>query len=98
MAAYKTIEEIKDFIKTEILIERLELEDITAADITDDMILFSEEGLGLDSVEALDIIAGIEQIFQISLEGMSEEEFREILVSVETLAQFLLNSLASKQG
>lgn len=84
-----SLEEIKRVIKEEILVKRLELEDITAAEIEDDLPLFGPVGLGLDSVEALDILAGLEQVFGIRLQGISEEEFRECLQSVDSLAAFV---------
>lgn len=89
MNKVKNLEEIKKVIREEILIERLELEDIEPAEIGDDLPLFSEDGLGLDSVEALDIIAGLEQLFQVKFDGISEGEFRTHLYSVGTLATFV---------
>ena len=37
------------------VIEGLNLEDITVDDIEDDMALFGEDGLGLDSVDAIEL-------------------------------------------
>ncbi len=88
----QTIEAIKSIIKEEILINRLELEDITAEEIEDDLPLFGE-GLGLDSVEALDIIAGLEQIFDVKLQAVSAEELRKHLYAVETLSRFVFQQL-----
>ncbi len=88
----KTFEEIKQMIKQQILVERLELEHVTADEIEDEAPLFGE-GLGLDSVEALDVIAGVEQVFGVKLQGSSEQEFREHLYSVETLAKFVQSHL-----
>lgn len=84
------IARIKQIIKEDILINRLELEDITPEEIGDDTPLFGE-GLGLDSVEALDVVAGIEQVFSVKLQGISPAEFKKHLHSVETLAQFVLD-------
>ena len=47
-----------DALKQELkslLISSLNLEDITVDDIADDLPLFSEEGLGLDSVDGLEL-------------------------------------------
>ena len=47
-----------DTLKQELkslLITALNLEDLSTEDITDDMPLFSEEGLGLDSVDGLEL-------------------------------------------
>ncbi|KUO64328.1 MAG: acyl carrier protein [Gracilibacter sp. BRH_c7a] len=84
------IARVKAVIKEDILIKRLELEDITPEEIEDNTPLFGE-GLGLDSVEALDVVAGIEQIFGVKLQGISPEEFKKHLYSVETLAQFVVH-------
>ncbi|MBL4847989.1 MAG: acyl carrier protein [Planctomycetes bacterium] len=56
-------------------------------EIEDTISLFGEEGLGFDSVDAIEIVAGIEQEFGYAFEN--EEEAREVLVNVETLANFL---------
>ncbi|MDD2401503.1 MAG: phosphopantetheine-binding protein [Clostridia bacterium] len=85
------IERIKQIIKEDILIKRLELEDITAEEIKDNAPLFGE-GLGLDSVEALDVVAGLEQFFGIKLQGVSPQEFQKHLYSVETIAQYVVNN------
>jgi len=83
------LEQIKQVIKEDILIKRLELEDITAEEIEDEAPLFGE-GLGLDSVEALDIIAGLEQFFGIKLQGVAPQEFKKHLYSVETIAHYVV--------
>ena len=91
------IEEIKNVIKQNILIERLELEDITAEEIDDNEPLFMD-GLGLDSVEALDVVAGLEEIFKIKVQGMPENETSEHFYSVETLSKFVFSQLEQKQA
>ncbi|MFA9557775.1 acyl carrier protein [Evansella sp. AB-rgal1] len=91
-----SIEEIKQIIKQNILIDRLELEDITAEEIDDNEPLFLE-GLGLDSVEALDIVSGLEEEFEIKVQGMPEEEIRENFYSVETLSNFVMSRIKEKQ-
>ncbi|MBZ5750614.1 MULTISPECIES: phosphopantetheine-binding protein [Metabacillus] len=82
------IEEIKNIIKEKILVERLELEDISAEEIDDNEPLFGD-GLGLDSVEALDVISGVEEEFQIKMQGLPEEEVQKTFSSVETLAVYI---------
>lgn len=44
-------QELKAFI-----IETMNLEDITPAEIGDDTLLFAEDGLGLDSIDALELV------------------------------------------
>lgn len=86
----KTLEEIKTIIKETILIERLELEDITPEDIKDDMQLFGD-GLGLDSVEGLEVVAGLEDLFniKISLHGRNLDDILRDFYSVETIAAYV---------
>jgi len=92
----KTIDQIKEIIKQDILIDRLELEDITADEIDDHAPLFGE-GLGLDSVEALDLIVGLEEEFGVKFEGMKQEEIMKRIYSVETLANFIASKIAEKE-
>ncbi|MEK4626611.1 phosphopantetheine-binding protein [Priestia sp. FSL P4-0332] len=87
------IEEIKNTIKTKILVERLELDDITPEEIDDNEALFGD-GLGLDSVEALDVISGIEEEFGVKMQGLSEEETHEIFSCVNTLSNFIHEQLS----
>ncbi|AVB08631.1 phosphopantetheine-binding protein [Bacillus velezensis] len=86
------IVEIKKIIKEKILVERLELEDITPDEIDENMPLFGD-GLGLDSIEALDVIAGIEEEFGVKVQGMSHGDIQEHFHSVEKLSLFIESQL-----
>ena len=52
--------ELRDEVKGK-LIEELNLEEITPEDIDDEAPLFGDEGLGLDSIDALEIILILER-------------------------------------
>ncbi len=80
-----TPEEIKKRIK-EILVDRLKL-DRDATTIGDSEPLFGPEGLGLDSIDALELVLGVEQEFGVKIEN--EEVGSEALGSVERLAEFV---------
>ena len=69
----------------ELLIERLKFEDMTADDIADDEALF-DGGLGLDSIDALEIVVMLESEFGIRVksEGSARDNFR----SISALADF----------
>ena len=75
---------MSDALKTELktlIIESLNLEDLTVEDIEDDMPLFSEEGLGLDSVDGLELGLALKKKYNISLNaeaGETEEYFKDI--------------------
>ncbi|MEM8995052.1 MAG: phosphopantetheine-binding protein [Acidobacteriota bacterium] len=68
------------------LVDRLKLE-VEASDIDDAAPLFGEEGLGLDSIDALELVLGIEQEFGVKIED--EEVGSKALASVDSLAEFI---------
>ena len=72
--------ELKSF-----LIETMNLEDITADEIGDDMPLFSPEGLGLDSIDALELVLALKKKYGIVIEA-GDESSRQHLRSVASLA------------
>lgn len=78
--------ELKENLKAQI-IEQLSLEDLTPADIADDMSLFGEDGLGLDSIDALEFIVLLETNYGIKIADPSQG--REIFQSVNTLAAYI---------
>ncbi len=69
-----------------ILVEELNLEDMTVEDIKNSTPLFGE-GLGLDSLDAVELVVLIQKHFGIEIQDM--EEGREAFESVETLAGFI---------
>jgi acyl carrier protein len=78
-------QELKEFI-----IETMNLEDITPADIGDDALLFAEEGIGLDSIDALELVLALKKTYQIVLEA-NDENARQHLRSVATLVTMIEN-------
>lgn len=70
----------------ELLIERLKFEDMTPDDIGDDEPLF-EGGLGLDSIDALEIVVMLETEFGLKLKN--ESSARESFKSISTLAEMV---------
>lgn len=89
-----TQDEIKKQIKRVVLIERLQLEDITAEEIGDDTPLF-DGGLALDSVEAFEVIVGVEELFGMSLNEVPEHELRESLRTVASIARLVSDNTGS---
>ena len=75
----------KERLKT-IIIESLHLDGITPDMIGDDAQLFGGE-LGLDSVDALELVVALEKEFDVRIE--SDEATREAFASVNTLASFV---------
>ncbi|MBQ3715865.1 MAG: acyl carrier protein [Fibrobacter sp.] len=75
-----------------IIISALELEDVTPADIDDDAPLFGEgEGLGLDSIDALELGLAIKENFGVSFKAVNDET-RKHFASVNALAAFISSS------
>jgi acyl carrier protein len=70
----------------ELLIERLKFEDMSADDIADDEPLFAG-GLGLDSIDALEIVVMLESEFGIRVKN--ETSARDHFKSIATLADFV---------
>jgi len=85
----KSLEEIRSELK-ELLVVNLALEDITPEEIEDDGLLFGE-GLGLDSLDAVEIVVLIQRNY--GLEIIDEEQAREIFQSVNTLARWVHENL-----
>lgn len=71
------------------LIEQLNLEDLEVADIGDDTMLFGDE-LGLDSIDALEIIVLLEKDYGVKIEN--QEEGQKVFKSVRSIAQFILEN------
>lgn len=84
------------FIRQDILLDRLEVEFDSADDIPDDASLFDPDGIGLDSVEALEIIAALEGKYGISFRGTDEATIRERFHSVRSLAGFVVELVERK--
>jgi acyl carrier protein len=90
MSAKQTLEQIKKQLKEE-LIENLSLEDIEPDEIIDDEILFGDNGLGLDSLDAVEIVVFLQRIWGIDIKDI--EEGRDILVSIDTMANHIYSNI-----
>jgi acyl carrier protein len=83
------VQAIEDEIK-QLIIDVLQLEDITPADIDAAAPLFVE-GLGLDSIDALELGVAIQKRYGIILSASSEENRRHF-ASVRALATMVENN------
>jgi acyl carrier protein len=79
------MEGLKEELKGKI-IEVLNLEDITLTDIKDNDPLFGE-GLGLDSIDALELIVLLDKDYGIKL--VDPKEGKNIFQSIETMAAYI---------
>ena len=81
------MEQLIEKLKLEI-IEALNLEEITPQDIDADAPLFGE-GLGLDSIDALEIILILERNYGIKVINPGSEDVKAIFYSVRSLAEYI---------
>lgn len=89
MSESDTKEEIKN-----IIVEALNLEGMTADTIGDNDLLF-DEGLGLDSVDALELVVSLEKAYGVKID--SDDATRESFKSVATLAALVDQLRGSSQ-
>lgn len=82
MSNAELIEELKSLI-----IEALNLEDVTPADIETDAPLFNE-GLGLDSIDALELGLALKKKYGITITAENEDN-KKHFASVAALADFV---------
>lgn len=76
------IDELKEKI-----IRALNLEEMTKDDIDNDAPLFGDDGLGLDSIDALELIVLLEKDYGIKLANPAEG--KAIFKSVATIADYV---------
>ena len=69
------------------IIEVLNLEDVRPEDIDENAPLFGNEGLGLDSIDALELIVLIERNYGIRLQDPNQG--KEIFKSVAVMADYI---------
>jgi acyl carrier protein len=72
-----------------LIIERLKLEEIAVEDIGTDAPLFGE-GLGLDSIDALELVIGLEKEYGVSIPDA--EVGKKVFQSVRTIAQYIVDN------
>ncbi len=77
--------ELKQKLK-EMIIEELQIEDITPEEIDNDAPLFGE-GLGLDSLDAVELVVQLQVHFGVEIKNI--EEGKPALRSINTLAEFV---------
>ena len=80
----------------QVIIEALLLEDVTCADIESDAPLFVE-GLGLDSIDALELAMALEDHFGVMIDEDPDTN-REIFASVKSLATFVVSQRGIDAG
>ena len=79
------MDNLREKLKVEI-IELLNLEDMEPDDISNDELLFGD-GLGLDSIDALELIVLLEKSYGLKVEN--PEEGQKIFQSINTMAEYI---------
>lgn len=87
--------ELRQQIK-ELIIDRLRLEDVTIDQIGDETPLWGEEGLGLDSIDALELVTALETELGLRIDDAEMEP--ESLANVAQLEQLVLSMRVEKEG
>ena len=81
---------LRDAIKT-MMVESLMLK-VTKEEIRDDLPLFGPEGLGLDSIDALELVVGLEKHFGVKVPN--SEAAKHALATVNSLHDYVLANRA----
>ena len=79
--------ELESEIK-ELIVTSLMLEDISPADIDSEEPLFGDQGLALDSIDALEIGVEIQKKYGVKIDP-EDERIQEYFCNVRSLAQFV---------
>jgi len=82
----QTEEDLKDAIK-EMMVEKLMLK-IPKEEIHDEKPLFGPEGLGLDSIDALELVVSLEKQFGVTI--ASSDVAKSALVNVNSIHDFVV--------
>jgi len=85
-AKTRSLEEIKQQLK-QLFVENFSLEQLRPEDIKDDRVLFGDGGVGLDSLDGVEVVVLLRRQYGLDVKAMQN---RDIFQSINTLAPFVL--------
>jgi acyl carrier protein len=85
-AKTRSLEEIKQQLK-QLFVENFSLEELGPEDIKDDRDLFGDGGVGLDSLDGVEVVVLLRRQYGLDVKAMQN---RDIFRSINTLAPFVL--------
>jgi len=85
-AKTRSLEEIKQQLK-QLFVENFSLEQLRPEDIKDDRVLFGDGGVGLDSLDGVEVVVLLRRQYGLDVKAMQN---RDIFQSINTLALFVL--------
>jgi len=84
----RSLEEIKQELKR-LVVENLSLTDLKPEDIKDDVELFGGDGVGLDSLDGVEMVVLLRRQYGLDVKAM--QKAREVFRSINTLAPYVLD-------
>ena len=85
--------ELEQEIKA-MIVEELLLDDVRPEDIVSDAPLFGNSGLGLDSIDALELVRALDKRFGVRVRA-EDEQNKTIFASVKNLAAYVAQHRAA---
>lgn len=70
-----------------VLAKEMNLQDLVAEGFSDDSPLFGDAGLGLDSLDAVELVILVKKHFEVEIKDM--EESKAIFASFNTLSEYI---------
>jgi len=83
----RSLEEVKTELKR-LVVEYLAIEEMKPEDIADDKNLFGGDGVGLDSLDGVEIVVLLHRHYGLDVKAM--QKGREVFRSISTLAPYVL--------
>lgn len=74
-----------------LIVDVLNLDDVSAEEIAPDDTLFGDDGLGLDSIDALEISLAISQQYGVDITARESEE-SGVFASLRTLGEYIVKN------